>query len=146
MRVRDAMTKQVEVVSSTATLTQAAQQMKRASVGCLPVCENDRLVGMLTDRDIVVRSTAEGHDPNRTTVRAAMTPEVFYCYADQDIAEAEALMDERAIRRLMVLDRHSRRLVGLLSVDDIAMARGQEARAAEILHRTAQPFGSEPAP
>ena len=117
MKVREVMTRDVAVVHPDSTLQEAADRMRQLDVGPLPVCDNDRLVGMITDRDITVRSTAEGLDPWTAQVREAMTPEVVYCSEDDDVAEAARLMNEKQVRRLPVLDRN-RRLVGIVSLCD----------------------------
>src|SRR5262249_31975041 len=80
MKVRDVMTPQVEVIRPDATLKEAAEKMSRLEVGPLPVCESERLVGILTDRDITIRAVSAGCDPNTTRVHEAMTREVVYCY------------------------------------------------------------------
>jgi predicted transcriptional regulator len=94
------------------SIQEAAQQMRSLDVGVLPVFEGDRLVGMLTDRDLAVRATAEGKDPKTTTVQEAMTPDVAYCFEDQDIEEAGQIMKENQIRRLPILNR-KKLLVGM---------------------------------
>src|SRR5437763_10508619 len=100
MQVREIMTCGVEVIRPDATLQEAAQKMKSLDVGPLPVCDGDRLVGMLTDRDITVRATAEGLDPKTTRVRDVMTPEVYYVFEDADVQEAARVMQQRQIRRI----------------------------------------------
>src|SRR3712207_146292 len=105
MQVREVMTRDVEVVHPDATLQEAARKMDALDVGPLPVCDGDRLVGMITDRDIVVRATAAGRDPKTTHVRDAMTRDVVYCFEDQDVREAARVMEEQQIRRVVVLDR-----------------------------------------
>ena len=117
MQVKDVMTRGAECVRPEATLQEAAQKMKSLDVGPLPVCDNDRLAGMLTDRDIVVRAVAEGKDPRTAKVREAMTPEVVYCSEDDDVADVARLMNEKQVRRLPVLD-CNRRLVGIVSLCD----------------------------
>src|SRR5437868_13879368 len=112
MLIKDIMTRHVECVSPENTVQDAARKMRDLDVGPLPVCDNDRLAGLLTDRDITVRATAEGKIPARTKVRDVMTPEVVYCFEDDDVAEAARLMDEKQIRRLLVLNR-DKRLVGI---------------------------------
>jgi CBS domain-containing protein len=87
---------------------------------------------MLTDRDITVRATAAGHDPKTTPVHDVMTPEVVYCYDDEDVQAAAWLMEERQIRRLLVLNR-DKRLVGIVSLGDLAVHTGEEALADEEL-------------
>lgn len=136
MLVRDAMTRFAECIGPDEALQVAARRMRELGVGCLPVCERDRLVGMLTDRDIVARSTAVGADPRRAVVRDAMTPQVITCAHDDEIHSAAHLMQERAVRRLMVLDA-GKRLVGLLSVDDLAVV--SRVLAAEVIESTREP-------
>jgi CBS domain-containing protein len=138
MQVRELMTRQVEVVSPDSTVQDAAQKMKDLDVGPLPVCEGDRLVGMITDRDITVRSTAEGYDPWTTRVGDAMTPEVNYCYEDDDVAEAARLMKDKEVRRLAVLSR-DKRLVGIVSLGDLAVHLGDEQVSGETLKRVSEP-------
>src|SRR5438552_4661928 len=106
MKVKDVMTKGAECVGPDASLQEAARKMKDLDVGPLPVCgDNQKLVGMLTDRDIVIRAVAEGKDPRTARVRDAMTEGVCYCFEDDDVAEAARLMKDKQIRRLVVLNR-----------------------------------------
>src|SRR5712671_2220518 len=111
MRVSEVMTRSVECTRLNATLQEAAAKMKSLDVGSLPVCDNDRLVGMVTDRDITVRATAAGETPTSVRVRDVMTPEVIYCFDDADVGNAALLMQQKQIRRLLVLNR-DKRLVG----------------------------------
>lgn len=141
MLVKEAMTRRAETIGPEETLQAAARRMRELGIGVLPVCERDRLVGMLTDRDIVVRSTAEGSDPVRAPVRTAMTPQVIWCSEDDDIQRAAELMERKAVRRLMVLG-PGRRLVGMLSVDDLALVSG--ALATEVIERSVVPERSIP--
>ena len=122
MLVRDAMTPRAETVGPEETIQAAAAKMKALNVGALPVKDDDHLVGMVTDRDLAIRAVAAGRDPTRARVREAMTPQVVWCFEDQDTLEAARIMEDRAIRRVMVLDR-GERLVGILSVDDLAEQR-----------------------
>jgi predicted transcriptional regulator len=101
------------------TLVEAAGLMRELDVGALPICDNDRLAGMVTDRDIVLRGTADGKDPNEATVRDVMSPGIIYVFADQDVEEVARVMEEKQIRRLPVLNRE-KRLVGMVSLGDIA--------------------------
>jgi CBS domain-containing protein len=119
MLVGEIMTRRAEAVAPGETLEAAARQMKACGVGALVVCEGDRPVGILTDRDIVVRCVAEGGNPARADVRSAMTPQVVECGEEDALEDAVRRMAERAVRRLVVLDA-SRRLAGVLSVDDVA--------------------------
>ncbi len=123
MLVKDAMTRRAETIGPDETLQAAARRMKAVNIGALPVCENDRIIGMLTDRDIVIRGVAAGMDPVQATVRDSMTPQVVTCFEEQPLHEAAILMQEHCIRRIMVLDA-SERLVGFLSLDDLAMTAG----------------------
>ena len=132
MWVRDVMMRGVEVVAPEATLQEAAAMMRELDVGLLPVCDGPRLVGMLTDRDITVRATAAGKDPNTTPVREAMTHAVITCEADAPLSEAEHLMEEKAVRRLVVLDGY-KKPVGLISLDDLATVPGEARHAGEVL-------------
>ena len=138
MLVREIMTRCVEVVHSDDTLQEAADRMKALDIGPLPVCEHDRLVGMITDRDITVRSTAEGYDPWTTKVRDVMTPEVDYCFDDDDVAVAARLMKDKEVRRLVVLDRN-KGLVGILSLADLAVHLSDEQVTSDTLERISEP-------
>src|SRR5438093_4669224 len=125
MQLKDVMTRRVEVVHPDDTLATAAEKMKSLDVGPMPVCDGERLVGMLTDRDITVRATAAGRDPKTTRVRDVMTPEVAYCFEDQDTNEAARIMEQRQIRRLVILNR-DKRLVGIVSLGDLAVTTQDE--------------------
>src|SRR4051795_12624759 len=140
MQVRDVMTKGAECVSPSSSLQEAASKMKNLDVGPLPVCEGDHLVGMITDRDITVRATAESLPPRLGQVRDVMTPAVVYCFEDQDVKEAAQLMKEHQIRRLVVLNR-DKRLVGILSLGDLAVDPGDEQMAGKTLERISEPAG-----
>src|SRR5205809_4269082 len=123
MQVNELMTQNAECIGPDATLHEAAARMKALDVGSLPVCDKDRLVGMLTDRDIAMRSVADGHDPRTDRVRDAMTPEVFLCFEDDDVADVAELMREKQVRRLPVLNR-AKQLVGIVSLGDLAVEIG----------------------
>ncbi len=139
MLVTNVMTRGAECVRPTDSLQQAAQKMKSLDVGPLPVCgDNDRLVGMITDRDITVRAVAEACDPKTTTVREIMTPDVVYCYEDQDVQDAARLMKENQVRRLVVLNR-DKRLVGIVSLGDLAVETGDEKLAGKALEEVSLP-------
>ncbi len=138
IRIGDVMTGSVEVTAADATLEAVAAKMRDSAVGMIPVCENDRLVGVLTDRDITVRSTAKGLDPKKTRVREVMTPQVLYCFDDQLVAEAGYRMEQKAVRRLIVLNRQ-KRMVGIISLDDLVRLPGEEKRVGEVLEHVTQP-------
>src|SRR5690242_2022236 len=98
MWIRDIMTRDVECVGPDDTLQEAALKMKELDVGPMPVCDHDRIAGMLTDRDITIRAVAEGRDPRSTRVRDVMTRDVVACCEDDAVEEAARLMQERQIR------------------------------------------------
>src|SRR3546814_7093168 len=122
MKVSEAMSRDVQIASPEQTIQAAAQLMTDIDAGVLPVGENDRLVGMLTDRDIAVRAVARGRDP-QTTVREVMTAEVQYCFDDDDADAVCENMAEQQIRRLPVVNR-DKRLIRILSLGDLATADG----------------------
>jgi CBS domain-containing protein len=138
MRVKDVMTKGAECVTPSTSLQEAAGKMKALDVGPLPVCEGDHLVGLITDRDITVRATAEALPPRLGQVRDVMTPDVIYCFEDQDVQEAARLMKEHQVRRLVVLNR-DKRLVGIVSLGDLAVETGDEKLAGETLEQVSEP-------
>jgi FOG: CBS domain len=131
MLVRDIMTPKVQWISPDLTLRECAKKMRDSNIGSLPVGENDRLIGMITDRDICCRGVAEGLDPSTTTARRVMSEHIRYCFDDEDVAVAAHKMEDKHIRRLAVLNR-DKRLVGILSVDDVAR-RGSHELAGEVL-------------
>jgi CBS domain-containing protein len=124
------MTRDVRTISPSSTLREAARLMADIDAGSLPVAENDRLVGMLTDRDIAVRAVAAGKGPD-TTVGEAMSPEVLYCFDDQDVDEVCENMSDQQVRRLPVVNRE-KKLVGIVSLGDLANA-GETDAAGEAL-------------
>lgn len=139
MRVQEVMTHGVECVRPSDSLADAAGKMRELDVGSLPVCgDNDRLVGMITDRDITVRGTAERLPPQLGKVEDVMTPEVVYCFDDQDVTEAADLMKDRQIRRLVVLN-HDKRLVGIVSLGDLAVDTGDDELAGNTLEAVSEP-------
>jgi CBS domain-containing protein len=138
MRVNEVMTPDVQCLAPDASLQAAAAKMKSLDVGAIPVCENDRLVGMVTDRDITVRATAEGEDPQKILVRDIMTPDILYCFEDQLVSEAGELMKENQVRRLVVLNR-DKRLVGIVSLGDLATETRDEELAGATLEAVSEP-------
>ncbi len=119
MLASECMSKKVELGKPDMTLQEAAKKMREGDFGMLPIEENDRLIGMLTDRDITVRAVAEGKDPREALVRDYMSHSVFYCFDDDTIEEVLSKFSEEQIRRLPVLNRQ-KRLVGILSLGDVA--------------------------
>jgi CBS domain-containing protein len=121
MKISECMTRDVRIANPNETIREAARMMCECDAGILPVGENDRLVGMITDRDIALRAVAEGKGPE-TKVRDVMSAEVKYCFDDEDIDDAARSMAEQQIRRLPVLNRE-KRLVGIVSLGDLACSR-----------------------
>ena len=138
MKVSEAMTRDVRVANPDETVQQAARMMASLDAGVLPVGEKDRLVGMITDRDIAIRGVAEGKGPN-AKVRDVMTEDVKYCYDDQDVEEVTRNMGDIQVRRLPVINR-DKRLVGILSLGDIATTH-EGIATAEALNRISRPGG-----
>lgn len=134
MKIEEIMTANLLTVGASLTLRDAAGKMRDRNVGCLGVVDGERLIGIITDRDICCRAVAEGVDPARATVRDFMTRDVAYCFGDQDVVDGAHLMEARQIRRLAVLDRRNH-MLGLVSVDDIA--RCSYFLAGQILERSA---------
>ena len=132
MQIREVMTSDVRLVDPKTTLKDAAQMMREGDFGLLPIGENDRLVGTITDRDIAIRAVANGKDPNSTTVRDAMSQGIFYCFEDQSVDEVAAMMGDKQVRRMPVLDR-DKRLVGIVALGDLATRRGADDDAGEAL-------------
>ncbi len=132
MKVSEIMTRGAETVAPDASLRDAAQTMKRLDIGAIPVCDGDRLVGIVTDRDIVVRAVADGADTASTTVREAMTEGIVYCQEDTDVQTVADTMKQRQIRRLVVLDA-DKCLVGIVSLGDLAIQGGDNARSGKVL-------------
>jgi len=131
MKVKEMMHKGVEWVSPDTRITAIAKKMQLHDVGAIPVGENDRLVGMVTDRDLAVRGLANGKDISKLTARDVMTKGVIWCRDSDDANEAARLMETKHIRRLPVID-EKKRMVGMLSLGDISHAASQNV-AAEAL-------------
>jgi len=125
MLISDVMTSDVRIASPDQTIRDAARLMAECDCGVLPVGENDRLVGMITDRDIAVRAVAAGKTPD-TPVRDIMSNEVLYCYEEEEVEDVINNMADIQVRRLPVLN-GKKRLVGIVSLSDIAMAEGPES-------------------
>jgi CBS domain-containing protein len=136
--VHDVMTREVQVVHPDDTLDKAAERMKSLNVGPLPVCDGDRLHGMITDRDITVRAVSAGKDPQRTPVRDVMTDHVVTVFEDEDVRHAAKLMEEHQIRRLVVLNR-DKRLAGVVSLGDLAVDGGNDRLSGQVLEQVSEP-------
>ncbi len=121
MKARDIMHRDATCVPADETLDRAAQLMRNMDVGALPICNNDRLIGMLTDRDIVVRCIAEGHDPSRVRAGDLAQGTPRWVSADTDVSEVLEMMEQAQIKRLPVIDtRNGKRLVGMICESDLA--------------------------
>src|SRR5882672_5238468 len=138
MKVSDAMTSEVQLCTPDDTLKDAAQAMAALGVGLLPVTDNDRLVGMISDRDIAIRGIGMGRGPEGR-VGDVMTADVKYCYVDQDLDQVSAIMGDIQVRRLPVLNRN-KRLVGIIALGDIAR-RDMGDGTAEALSQISRPGG-----
>jgi CBS domain-containing protein len=138
MRVSDCMTQGVRIAGPDHTLQDAAQAMASLDAGVLPVSENDRLVGMITDRDIAIRGVAAGMGPD-TSIREVMSTDVKYCFDDEDAGDVLRNMSDLKVRRLPVVNR-DKRLVGIISLGDLAM-NGEAAQAGQALGGISQPGG-----
>ena len=136
IKVNEVMTHGIEKISSAATLEQAAKQMKTHNVGLLPVVDGDEVTGVVTDRDIVLRAVSERLRPEMTRVRDVMTPNAIFCYEDQDIAEASLVMEKNLVHRLIVLNRNEK-LVGIVSLSDLAAKAKSVALAGRVLSEVA---------
>jgi CBS domain-containing protein len=138
MRVSEAMTRTVRVADPDQSIRDAAMLMAELDAGVLPVGENDRLVGMITDRDIAIRAVAQGRGPD-APIREVMTPEVRYCFEDEDVEDVVQNMADIQVRRLPVVDR-DKRLVGVVSLADAALKQ-DASLAGEALSDIAEPGG-----
>jgi len=142
MQIREIMTREPVVIGPDMVLRDAAETMRDLDSGVMPVGQNDRLVGMLTDRDITIRATAAGKDPNQTRVEEVMTPDVVYCFEDDDARDAALKMEEHQLRRLIVLNR-DKRLVGILSLGDLAVHTADDGLAGEVAEAVSEPAATE---
>lgn len=125
MRVRDVMHKGVTWVESSTPVSEIARRMRDEDIGAIPVGENDRLIGMVTDRDIACRAVANGRDPKALRARDVMSEGIAYCRDDSDVKDAVHLMEKKQIRRLPVID-DDKRMVGMLTLGDISHGAGQK--------------------
>jgi len=139
MKVSQCMTRDVRIASPDQSIRDAAMMMASVDSGVLPVGENDRLVGMITDRDIAVRAVAQGKGPD-TKIREVMSDEVRYCFEDDDIDQVSHNMADIQVRRLPVVNR-DKRLVGIISIGDLAIHDEAAHDAGEALCGISQPGG-----
>jgi CBS domain-containing protein len=137
MRIQDVMTADVSFVRPDTPILEIARKMRDGDIGSTPVVEDERLVGMVTDRDVVVRVIAEGGDVRTKTARDAMSPGILYCLVDDSVEAVLENMGDQQIRRLPVIDRQ-KRLVGVVSLGDLALS-GKRKAAGEALQEISQP-------
>ena len=139
MRVSEAMTREVRVCTPGQTIREVAQTMAEIDAGSMPVGENDRLIGMITDRDIAIRAVAAGKGPD-TPVREVMSEHIHYCFDDEEIDDVAQNMGDIRVRRLPVINR-DKRLVGIISLGDVARSEGGET-VGDAVVGVSQPGGA----
>jgi CBS domain-containing protein len=137
MHLKQIMTSPIETIAPDTSLAEAARKMLAMAIGLLPVSEDQKIVGIVTDRDITIRAVAKGLDPERTKVQEVMTREVFSCPAGSDVIDACKLMEEKQVRRLLVMDA-SDAPIGIVSLGDIALHLRRE-QSGEVLRKVSQP-------
>jgi len=142
MKLSEIMTREVDVIQPDDSLQSAAKKMRDRDIGFLPVCDGDELMGVLSDRDITIRALAEGMDVSVMLGRDLMTTPAIYCFEDQDVSEAAKIMAENQIRRLVVLSRDDKRLVGVISLGDLAR-NGTTDISGRVLQRVSAPDTSK---
>lgn len=125
MKIADAMHRQADWASADTPINEIAKMMGKDDVGAIPIGKDDKLIGMITDRDIALRVVAEGRDPSKTSAEEVMTKGIVYCRTAESVEDAIHLMDQRKIRRLPVID-DDKRLVGMLSLGDVSHAVSRE--------------------
>ncbi len=138
MKLKQIMTNNVATIHPDDTLQTAARIMRDRDVGFLPVYEGNELIGVLSDRDIVIRAAAEGMDPKVMLIRPLVTTPVVSCFEDQSIDDAARLMDKNQVRRLVILDRKTKQAVGVVSLGDLATHAG-EKMSGEVLQHVSEP-------
>lgn len=139
-KIREVMTRDVEVINPKDTLRDAAEKMRSLNVGPLPVCDGQRVLGMITDRDIVVRAIAVGKDPASTPVSEAMSSGIQWCFEDDDVDSVLARMKEHQLRRFIVVDQN-KKLVGIVALGDLSQ-EVSEAKVGEALEGISEPSPS----
>ena len=137
MELKDVMTHDLEVVQARATVKEAADKMRNQDVGFLPVCDGSDVVGILTDRDITLRASARGLDPEKTQVSQIMTTNAIHCFEDQKIEDVANIMRDNQVRRLIVLDR-SKMVRGVVSLGDLAARTRDRRTAGETLEKVSE--------
>jgi CBS domain-containing protein len=141
MKLKEIMTSDVEVIHPNDTLQTAARKMRDRDIGFLPVCDGDRLIGVLSDRDLIVRALAEGMDSKAMIGRELVTSPAIYCFDDQSVDEAAKLMHDNQIRRLVILHRGDKRMVGVVSLGDLAVNVDDKV-SGDVLQSISEPESS----
>ena len=136
-KLKDLMSRDVQIISPDGTIKEAAQQMRKGNFGMMPVGENDRMIGTISDRDIVIRAVAEGKDPS-TKVREVMSEGIVWAYEDDSVDDAAKLMGDRQIRRLPIVNA-DKRLVGIVALGDFAVESADIEIAGEALSEISKP-------
>ena len=137
MKISEIMSRNVECIESDTSIKDAAEKMRVLDIGFLPVCEAGHVIGTLTDRDITIRHVADGQNPYRVKARDILTPNVLYCFEDQDLEEVGRYMQEHEVRRVLIFDL-TEQLVGIVSLGDISKAVGEQHLAGETLKEIAE--------
>ena len=139
-QISEIMTRDVSSISPQETIRRAAQMMNEMNVGSIPVCEGEKLVGMVTDRDITIRAVAQGAAPDNMAVQDVMTSDISWCFDDQPVDEVMEQMRDAQVRRLPVIDHNSQKLVGILSLSDLATKHSAEVdRTLEGISQPSEP-------
>ena len=142
MKLSEIMTREVAILQPDDSLQFAAKKMRDLNIGFLPVCDGEELIGVISDRDILIRALAEGMDVNVMLGRDMMTTPPIYCFDDQDVSEAAKIMEENQIRRLVVLRRDDKKLVGVISLGDLARKETNEL-SGQVLQKVSEPDESQ---
>ena len=140
MKIKEIMTNEVQAIRVNDTLQAAAKKMRDSDIGFLPVFDGEQLVGVLSDRDIIVRAIAEGIDPLAMLGRELVTSPAICCFDDQEVEEAARLMRDNQIRRLVILNRGDKRLAGIISLGDLAL-NADGKLTGKVLQSVVEPVG-----
>ncbi|MEW6402442.1 MAG: CBS domain-containing protein [Chloroflexota bacterium] len=138
MKLSEIMTTAVEVIHPDDSLQEAARKMRDRDIGLLPVCDGQKLIGMLSDRDITIRAMAEGMQPTDRVGRDLATYPVIYCYEDEDVNEAAKIMNKNQIRRLAILRRKDKQLCGMVALGDLAV-NTDDKLSGDVLQKVSEP-------
>lgn len=137
--LKEIMTPTVVCLGPDSSLREVAAKMKDLDAGSIPICDKDRLVGMVTDRDIVIKTLGSDRDPEAVKAGDVMSSPIVYCFEDQSVEDVARIMEARQVRRLVVLNRE-KRLVGIVSLGDISLKGGSNEVSEEILEQVSRPI------